>query len=94
MEILENSCTIAVVALDAIPDDLDIDVVGVFRPPAEVPQIVRSAWARGASAVWTQIGIMSTEARTLAHELNLDFVESQCMATTSAMHDIDKTGQC
>lgn len=69
-----------------------VDVVEVFRPPAEIPDIVRAAIEIGASAVWTQIGLHSSEGERLAVEAGLDSVQSQCMATTSAMHGIDHTG--
>ena len=72
-----------------IPDDITIDVVQVFRPPAEVPDIARDAVAIGAGTLWMQIGIFSTAAREIAEAAGLDVVESQCMATLSAMHGID-----
>ena len=37
--------------------DVPIDVVNVFRPPEEVPDIARQAAAVGAKVLWTQTGI-------------------------------------
>lgn len=76
-----------------IPGDIEIDVVQVFRPPAEIPAIAREAVAVGAKALWMQIGLTSHDGRAIAEAGGLDVVESQCMATLSAMHDIDhRTG--
>ena len=64
-------------------------MVQVFRPPPEIPAIARDAVAIGAGALWMQIGLMSHDGRAIAEAAGLDVVESQCMATLSAMHDID-----
>lgn len=73
----------------AISSEIDIDVVQVFRPAAEIPAIARDAVTVGANALWLQIGLTSREGRAIAVAGGLDVVESQCMATLSAMHDID-----
>ncbi len=72
-----------------VPDDIEIDVVQVFRPSAEIPAIARDAVTVGAKALWMQIGLMSGDGRTIAEAGGLDVVESQCMATLSGMHGID-----
>lgn len=76
-------------SLRDIPSDIHVDVVQVFRPPAEIPAIAADAVAIGAGALWMQIGLFSAEAREIAEAGGLDVVESQCMAMLSAMHDID-----
>lgn len=88
-EILGQRVYRTIAEIGAEPDGPQIDVVQVFRPPAEIPEIARQAMAIGAGALWMQIGLFSTEAREIAEAAGLDVVESQCMATTSAMHDID-----
>jgi predicted CoA-binding protein len=75
-------------SVDEIPRP--VDVIDVFRPPAEIPQIAREAVEIGASALWMQIGLHSAEAREIAELAGLDVVESQCMATLSAVHNINK----
>ncbi|GAA4245026.1 hypothetical protein GCM10022255_010580 [Dactylosporangium darangshiense] len=62
-----------------------VDVVDVFRPAAEAAEIVREAAAIGAGAVWLQPGIVSTEARRLAQEAGLDYVEDTCIGTERAL---------
>src|SRR5256886_14197967 len=43
-----------------------IDIVDVFRPSADAPQIARQAAAVGARALWLQLDIRSAEARKIA----------------------------
>ena len=73
-----------------VPATVMVDVVDVFRPPVEIPEIARQAVAIGARALWMQIGLFSAEGREIAEAAGLDVVESQCMATLSAIHYIDK----
>lgn len=67
-----------------------VDVVEVFRPAAEAPEIARQAVAIGAKALWLQQGIESEEARQIAEEAGIDFVQDRCMAVESRRHDIRK----
>ena len=64
--------------LDAIPDDVQIDVVDVFRPAEEAPVYARSAVARGAQALWLQLGQVSEEAARIARAGGLDVVMDAC----------------
>lgn len=70
-----------------------VDVVEVFRPAEEAPEIARQAVAIGAKALWLQLGIVSDEARRIAEEGGLDFVEDRCMAVESRRHDIRRTSR-
>ena len=65
-----------------------IDVVDVFRPSEEAPDIVRQAIAAGAKAVWLQKGLTSQEARGLAEDAGLDYVENLCMGVERARYGI------
>jgi predicted CoA-binding protein len=67
-----------------------VDVVEVFRPAEEAPEIARQAVAMGAKALWLQQGIESDEARKIAEDAGLDFVQDRCMAAESRRHDIRK----
>lgn len=60
-----------------------IDVVNVFRPAAEAPDIARQAVAVGAKALWLQTGIRSEEARRIAEEAGLAYVEDACIGVAS-----------
>lgn len=56
-----------------------IDIVNVFRPSAEAPEVARQAVAAGARALWLQTGIESAEARRIAEEAGLEYVENACI---------------
>lgn len=62
--------------------DVPIDVVEVFRPPREVPQIARDAAAIGANILWTQPGIVSEEGAGVGRDLGLTVVMDICMRAT------------
>jgi predicted CoA-binding protein len=66
-----------------------IDVVEVFRPADEAPEIARQAVAVGARALWLQLGLTSAEARLIAEEAGMDYVEDRCMAVERARTGID-----
>ncbi|MDX6284945.1 MAG: uncharacterized protein QOG53_430 [Frankiales bacterium] len=57
-----------------------IDVVQLFRPSAEAAEHARAAVEVGAAALWLQSGIQSAEARRIAEEAGLLYVEDHCMA--------------
>jgi predicted CoA-binding protein len=56
-----------------------IGLVDVFRPPGQTPDIARQAVAAGATALWLQLGIASQEARAIAGEAGLLYVEDRCL---------------
>ena len=67
-----------------------IDLVDVFRPAADAPEIARQAVAVGAKALWLQLDIRSDEARRIAEAGGLDYVEDECTAVTSSLYRIKK----
>lgn len=67
-----------------------VEVVEVFRPSAEAPAIARQAVAVGAKVLWLQLGLTSAEARQIAEEAGLAYVEDRCMAVERAIHRITK----
>lgn len=75
-------------SLSAIP--FPVDVVVVFRPSKDVPPIAQEAVSIGAKALWLQQGITSTEARTIAEQAGLLYVEDQCTSVVRALHRITK----
>ena len=62
-----------------------VDVVDVFRPAEETPEIARQAVALGARALWLQLGIVSDEARRIAEAGGLDVVMNRCLGV---MHQL------
>jgi uncharacterized protein len=69
-------------SLDKVPEP--IDVVDVFRRPVYTPQVAREAVAAGARALWLQQGISSAEARAIAEQGGLAYVEDKCMKVEHA----------
>ncbi|NJC69365.1 CoA-binding protein [Planosporangium thailandense] len=61
-----------------------VDLVNVFRPAEEAAEVVREAVEIGARAVWLQLGIASPEARAIAEEAGIDYVEDECIAVVRA----------
>jgi hypothetical protein len=74
-------------ALVDIPEP--VDVVEVFRPGEEAPEIARQAAAIGAKVLWLQLGIDSEEAARIAQDAGLTFVSDLCMG---AMHAVLELG--
>jgi uncharacterized protein len=62
--------------------DGPVDVVEVFRPAAEAPEIARQAVQIGAKVLWLQQGIVSEEARRVAEAAGLTVVMDRCMGET------------
>lgn len=65
-----------------------VDLVVVFRPPAEAAGVVRQAVEVGAPAVWLQLGIASGEARRIAEAAGIDYVEDRCSGVEAGRWDI------
>jgi len=62
----------------------EIDVVDVFRRPEQVLEVVRDAIERkkqrgDIKAIWLQEGIVNDEAKRLAEENGLLFIQDKCM---------------
>lgn len=67
-----------------------VDLVNVFRPAPDCPDIARQAVAIGADALWLQQGIVSPEAREIALAGGLDYVEDFCVAVERALSQLSK----
>ena len=59
-----------------------VDVVDVFRPAAEAPDIARAAAAIGAGTIWFQPGTQSPEASRIAADARLTVVTRICIGDT------------
>jgi uncharacterized protein len=60
--------------------DVPIDLVDVFRRVEFCPAIAVEAAAVGAKALWLQLGLVSPEARAMAEDAGMDYVEDECTA--------------
>lgn len=56
-----------------------VDLVLVFRRPEFCPAVAEEAAAIHARGLWLQSGIRSTEARRIAVEAGMDYVEDRCL---------------
>ena len=56
-----------------------VDLVNVFRRPQFCADVTCEAIEAGAKGVWLQAGIRNEEARRLAEEANIDFVQDRCI---------------
>jgi uncharacterized protein len=65
--------------------DVPVDVVEVFRPAQEAPEIARQAVVIGAKVLWLQLGIVSEEARQIAEAARLTVVMNRCMGATHGL---------
>jgi uncharacterized protein len=62
-----------------LADVPDPGFVNVFRPSEQTPDIARQAVAAGATALWLQLHIASAEARQIATDGGLLYVEDRCL---------------
>jgi predicted CoA-binding protein len=67
-------------SLDAIPEDVPVDIVNVFRRPAQTPEVAKQAVARGAKTLWLQLGIANADAKKTAEDAGLNYIEDTCIA--------------
>ena len=70
--------------LESLPDDVQIDIVDIFRNPAYIAEMVQMtvnyAEATGTKpTVWTQLGVSTNEAQRLAEEAGLPYVKDRCI---------------
>jgi uncharacterized protein len=69
-----------------------VDLVDVFRPAGDAVDVVRQAAAIGVPAVWLQLGIVSAEARRIAEEAGIDYVEDRCLIVERAAGGLTRLG--
>ena len=56
-----------------------VDMVDVFRKPADVLPIAQDALAIGAKCLWQQLGVVNAEADALVRRAGLDSVMDRCV---------------
>ena len=74
-EVHEVMCVASLAEIDE-----PIDIVDIFRRADACPDHAREAVEVGAKAVWLQLGLVSAEARQIAEDAGLDYVEDECTA--------------
>lgn len=68
-----------------------VDLVDVFRPAEDAPEIARQAAAIGAGALWLQLDIRSDEARRIAADAGMDYVEDECTGVVASLYQIRRS---
>ena len=55
-----------------------VDIVNVFRPSDEAVEIVSDAIKINAKVLWLQLNIKNSEAKKIANENNIIYIEDKC----------------
>lgn len=55
-----------------------VDIVDVFRPASEVPEIARQAVKIKAKVLWLQLGVISEEGARIARDAGLEVIMDRC----------------
>lgn len=66
-------------SLTAIPPDLRIDLVDIFRRSDQVPPIVEEAVDRNVPVVWMQLGVEHAGAAAAARSKGVTVIENLCI---------------
>ena len=69
-------------SLDDVPDDVEIDVVDVFRRAEHTPEVAEQAVRRGAKVLWLQDGIVNDDARRIGEDAGLTVIMGVCIQRT------------
>ena len=56
-----------------------IDIVDVFRPSKETPGFAKEALKIGAKTLWLQYGIQHEEAKKIAEDAKVQYIENKCI---------------
>jgi predicted CoA-binding protein len=76
----------AVPSLDRVAGQ--VDLVNVFRRTEHLAEVARDAAAIGAPALWNQQGLVSDDARRIAEEAGMDYVEDRCIKVEVARRGV------
>jgi uncharacterized protein len=66
-------------SVSAIPKDLRVDIVDVFRRSDQVPPVVDEALGRGTKVIWMQLGVENAEAAAKARAAGVTVYENLCI---------------
>ena len=59
--------------------NISIDIVNVFRPSKEIPNIAEQAVNIGAKTLWLQYGIQHEDVKKIVTEANMNYFENLCI---------------
>lgn len=66
-------------SLKDIPDDIEIDIVNVFRRSEHLEDIAKEAAQRGCGAFWAQLGLDDENARKILEEADIPAIMNKCI---------------
>jgi predicted CoA-binding protein len=66
-------------SVSAVPTDLSLDVVDIFRRSDQVPPIVMEAIARHVPTIWMQLGVENEGAAATARAEGAVVIENRCI---------------
>jgi predicted CoA-binding protein len=69
-------------SISAIPPEIPIDIVDIFRRSEEVPPVVDEAIARKVPTIWMQLGVENPAAAAKARAAGALVLENQCIMVT------------
>ena len=58
---------------------IPIDIVDVFRPSKETPEIAKDAVKIGTKVFWLQYGIQNEEAKKIVENSNISYIANKCI---------------
>ena len=58
--------------------EINIDLVDIFRPSDETPNLAHQTVKIGAKTLWLQLGIFNTEAKKIVETAKINFIENKC----------------
>ena len=66
-------------SISAIPPEVSVDIVDVFRRSDQVPPIVDEAIARRDKVIWMQLGVEHAAAAAKARAVGITVIENSCI---------------
>jgi len=73
-------------SLSDIPNDIDIDIVDIFRKPDVIASVVDEAISRGdIKYVWTQLGLVNNTAAKKAQDNAMEVIQNHCTKIEHAL---------
>jgi predicted CoA-binding protein len=57
----------------------NVDIVDIFRPSKETPSFAKEAIKIGAKTLWLQYGIQHEEAKKIAEDAKVKYIENKCI---------------
>ncbi|MCL0032483.1 CoA-binding protein [Peptococcaceae bacterium] len=62
-----------------IPDEINIDILNVFRRSIDTPPVVEDSISKKPKAIWLQLGIKNDDAAKIAQDNNITIIMDRCI---------------